>query len=102
MKEATPSNSPGEFYVAKDECITCGVPEAEAPALMGFDEEVSSCFFKRQPATLDELNQAIRAVAASCCRAVRYRGSDFYVQRELKKRDSLDSIDVPLERLVRG
>jgi hypothetical protein len=102
MKAATPSNSPGDFYVAAGECITCGAPEAEAPALMSFDEEAHSCFFERQPSTLAELNQAIGAVSVSCCRAVRYRGSDFYVQRELKKRDSLDSVDVPLDRLVRG
>jgi hypothetical protein len=102
VKEATPSNSPGDFYVAKGECITCGAPEAEAPTLMSFDEEANSCYFKRQPATLEELNQAIRAVWVSCCRAVRYRGSDLYVQREIKKRDGLESIDVPLERLVRG
>jgi hypothetical protein len=98
--EATPSNAPGDFYVAKDQCITCGAPEAEAPALMGFDEGVSSCFFRRQPANLDELNAAIRAIHFSCCGAVRYRGSDPYVQRKLADLGDLESIDVPLDRLL--
>ena len=56
-KEATPSNAPGDFYVAKDECIACLAPEGEAPDLMGFDEAENSCFFRRQPATPDKLDR---------------------------------------------
>lgn len=102
VREATPSNVPGDFYVAKGECITCMAPEAEAPDLMAFDETESSCFFRRQPTTPDELDRAIRAVWASCCRAVRYRGSDTNVQRRLADHGDLESIDVPVGRLVDG
>jgi hypothetical protein len=72
VKEATPSNAPGDFYVAKDECITCGAPEAEAPDLMAFDESENSCYFRRQPSTPTELDQAVRAVWVSTM-AVRRR-----------------------------
>src|SRR4051812_9846087 len=74
--ERTPKNAPGSFYVVKDECVSCRAPETEARGLMSFDEEHSSCFFERQPTTLEEEYRAIRAVWASCCGAVRYGGSD--------------------------
>lgn len=43
MREATPQTPPCDFYVAKDRCIACGAPEAEALALMGFDYAARSC-----------------------------------------------------------
>jgi hypothetical protein len=100
MREATPQNAPGDFYVAKDRCITCGAPEAEAPALMGFDDAAQSCYFRRQPATPAEVEQAIRAVWVSCCEAVRYQGVDPEVQRRLIALGGSASIDVPIERLT--
>ena len=75
-EDRTPKNAPGAFYVAKDECIACRAPEAEARGLMSYDEEYSSCFFERQPTTPEEEYRAIRAVWASCCRAVKYGGND--------------------------
>lgn len=35
-----------------------------------------SCYFRRQPETAEEIEQAIRAVHVSCCGAVQYSGSD--------------------------
>lgn len=75
-EERTPKNAPGPFYVAKDECIACRAPEAEARGLMSFDDGHDSCFFERQPMTPEEEYRAIRAIWASCCGAVRYGGSD--------------------------
>ena len=100
MREATPQNAPGDFYVAKDRCIACGAPEAEAPELMGFDDAAPSCYFRRQPATPAEVEQAIRAVWVSCCEAVRYRGEDPDVLRRLRALGEDASIDVPIERLT--
>jgi len=97
----TRSNAPGDFYVAAGECVTCGAPGAEAPDLIGLDEEVRSCFFKRQPATPEELADAISAVRVACCGALRYGGSDPHVQRELVTAGCAASIDVPLRRLTR-
>lgn len=99
-KEVTPSNVPGDFYVAKDECMTCVAPEAEAPELMGFDEAAYSCYFRRQPETPDEFDRAVRAVWVACCRAVRYRGQDPNVQRKLIELGQRKSIDVPIGRVA--
>lgn len=101
MKEATPLNARGDFYVAKGECITCGAPEAEAPDLMAFDEAESSCYFQRQPSTSEEFDQAVRALCVSCCGAVRYRGTDPTVQKKLADLGDIQSIDVPIGRLTR-
>ena len=101
MREASSQNTPGDFYVAKDACIACGAPEAEAPELMGFDDAARSRYFRRQPATPAEVEQAIRAVWASCCQAVRYRGVDPEVQRRLIALGEDASIDVPLARVTR-
>ena len=72
----TPSNVPGPFYVAMDQCITCMAPEGEAPDLMAFDAVAESCYFKRQPVTPDEIDRAIRAVGVACCGALGYAGND--------------------------
>jgi ferredoxin len=100
--EPTPANAPGDFYVAKDMCIACRAPEAEAPDLMGFDDSNESCFFRRQPTTADELEHAVRAVWVSCCGAVRYRGSSPEIQSKLIELGELESVDVPLQRLIKG
>ena len=84
-EEYTPKNAPGPFVVLKDQCITCGVPESEAPDLMAHDDEANSCYFRRQPTSPDEVARAIRAVQASCCEAVVYRGSDADILRRLKQ-----------------
>jgi hypothetical protein len=75
-EERTPSIAPGPFYVVKDQCISCGAPEMEAPMLMARDDVNCSCYFRRQPETPDEEYRALRAVWASCCGAVRYGGDD--------------------------
>jgi hypothetical protein len=81
--------SPGDFYVIEHECMACGAPAMEAPALMAHRTSTSSCFFLKQPSTPDEVNQAVTAVQASCCGAVRYRGSDPSILARL----SVESID---------
>ncbi len=83
-EERTPKNAPGPFYVAKDECIACRAPEAEARGLMSFDDDRASCFFERQPTTREEEYRAVRAVWASCCGAVRYGGNDTRVNARLE------------------
>jgi hypothetical protein len=99
-KRATTENADGDFYVAADECMACGAPEAEAPELMAHDDTASSCYFVRQPRSAEELSRAIAAVHASCCGAVRYGGDDRLIQARIA-RFSYDAIDVPLTELVR-
>ncbi len=92
-RSRTPRNAPGPFYVLKDSCISCGAPEGEAPELIGYDEEASSCYFKRQPATPVETYRAIRAVWASCCGALEYDGPDPAIHRRT-------SADAPVRSCV--
>lgn len=75
------------------ECITCGAPEAEAPALMTHEEPTAHCYFARQPRTSAELDQAIQAVVVSCCGAVRYGGQDLIVLRRLREHGAGESCD---------
>jgi hypothetical protein len=88
-RKAYELNAPGDFYVEDGMCITCGAPEAAAPDLVVFyvdsdgSDRNTHCYFRRQPTSPAELEQAIQAVHVSCCAAVRYRGSNSAVLRRL-------------------
>jgi hypothetical protein len=58
-------------------------PEHEAPELMGYDEVGGGCYFRRQPATAEELEHAINAVRVACCGAVHYGGVNPNVLKRL-------------------
>jgi hypothetical protein len=93
-----PLNAPGDFYVENEACITCLAPEHAAPDLMGFahdGEGGGHCYFKRQPATDEETEQAIAAVEVSCCSGLRYGGTDDRIIRALISRGERDSCDHP-------
>ena len=78
MSEGLPRhalNAPGDFYVEGGSCISCRAPEESAPDLMTHEGDWH-CYFKRQPQTPAEVEQAIEAVVVSCCNAVRYGGRD--------------------------
>jgi|SRR5687768_2915923 len=74
--EPHPLNAPGPFYTARDQCIACHAPEAEAPGLMAFDEAAGTCYFRCQPATPAEVDLAVNAVSVACCDALHYDGDD--------------------------
>ena len=97
-----PLNALGDFYVEEGMCIACKAPEHEAPDLMSHDPAAHAgyhCFFKRQPATKEELERAIRAVAVGCCGAVRYAGNDGAILRCLADLGSAEACD---RRLTSG
>src|SRR3954466_5871468 len=72
-----PKSAPGDFYVVKGECLACGVPHVVAPDLVGWtDEELSHCFWKKQPETPSELERAIAVVQAKEVVCPPYAGSD--------------------------
>lgn len=77
---APEESSPGDFYVIRDECITCGAPHAVAPDLVGWltDErgEPYHCYWKKQPSNSTELQQAFEVFDASEVGCHRYSGSD--------------------------
>ena len=91
--ERTPLNAEGDFYVLKDMCITCLAPEQEAPELVGLDE-ATGCYFRRQPQTFEELEQAIEAVHVSCVAALRYAGSDPEILERLRAKGQKAQCDV--------
>ena len=96
MARRYPLNAVGDFYVADGMCIACTAPEHEAPDLMAHDTEAHAgyhCYFKRQPSTPEELQQAIMAVVVACCGAVRYGGTDPSVLRQLAQCGSADTCD---------
>lgn len=88
-------NVAGDFYVEAGMCIFCEAPIHEAPDLMVMDDVSQHCYFKRQPATLEEMEQAIMAVAVGCCGAVRYGGTDPAVIHRLAEFQSTDACDNP-------
>src|SRR6266540_4033060 len=85
--EPYPLNVPGPFYVENGLCISCRVPEHEAPDLIGFDEDPSGtghCYFKKQPETSEEMERAINAMSVACCGAHCYGGDDPDIIRRLR------------------
>src|SRR5688500_7362233 len=82
-----PENSPGDFYVENQVCITCGAPEAEAPDLIDHSKtEYGHCYFKKQPRTEDEIERAINAISVSCISGLRYGGRDEKILKRLYER----------------
>jgi hypothetical protein len=67
-------NAAGPFYVVNTECMTCGYPHALAPDLMEWERDSEGhechCYFKRQPGSSQEIEQAVNAINGSCCGAL--------------------------------
>jgi hypothetical protein len=89
---AHPQNTDGPFYVVNGECIGCGAPESEAGELISHDNS-GHCFFIRQPATSDEVDDAIRALWSSCCGSLRYAGEDHAILSRIAELGEGDSCD---------
>ena len=90
-------NSPGDFYVVDQACAACGMPQVSGPSVMSSNEEMvtsNHCFFKKQPETLQELQEAISAVCTSCFGSIRYAGVDKEILEEIVKRGYVRACDV--------
>ena len=72
--DADPRSVPGDFYVAKDCCLLCGVPWQLAPDLFG--ESVTGCWVRKQPVTQDEHSRMIRVLQTQELGCIRYRGRE--------------------------
>ena len=93
-----PLNAPGDFYVVQDLCLACLAPENEAPDLIGnVKKPYYHCFFKRQPATEEEIYQACRACRVSETEAIRYAGRNPEIILRLQRMGAGDSVDYPLQ-----
>ena len=86
-EEIDPTNSEGPFYVTT-QCIVCGLPPETAPSNISFENDCKgprTCRFFKQPESQEELDQVLEAMWGSCVEAVRYRGTDKEILRQIKK-----------------
>ncbi len=111
-----PKNVPGAFYTVGHisqegtwcgQCLSCGVPEAEAPTLLApLEDGNSDTYFVRQPETEDEIEQACSAIEVCCADALRYGGKDPKILARLRRTDCCDhqvlmSAVVPLRTAIK-
>src|SRR5262245_13975732 len=69
-----PKNAPGDFYVAENCCLWCGVPWDEAPEHFEVDDK--QCYIKRQPTNEVEVKKMISAMKVQTLDCIRYKGSN--------------------------
>ncbi len=81
-----PKNAAGDFYGDADRCCCFGAcePVEIAPDLIGYQEEPEGCYFKRQPTTPAEVDQAIDALRYAFVENLRYGGSDPAIVQRLR------------------
>ncbi len=91
-----PRNVPGDFYVEEGCCMDCGLAEAEAPDLLASLKDVENCYFKKQPATPEELEQAVQAMRVSDMGCHRYGGKEAGILRRLRAEGLEAQCDFPL------
>lgn len=90
--ERYPLSALGDFYVEKDQCIACGLPEMVAPDLIAHVEvPLYHCYWKKQPETPSELEQAFKIFDGQEAGCHRYAGSD----RSIQARIGRDNCDHP-------
>jgi hypothetical protein len=103
-RDRFPKNALGAFYTLGDitsegtwcgRCLSCNVPEEEAPTLLApLTETNSDTYFLRQPETEEEIEQACCAIEVCCVDALRYGGQDPRILARLRRTDNCDfSID---------
>ncbi len=94
IPERYPENTKGDFYVQDGVCTSCGAPQAEAPDLIDHSKShYGHCYFKKQPETDDEIEQAIQAIAVSCIAGLRYGGKEEKILRRLFEIGQSDQCD---------
>ena len=93
--ERHPLSVPGDFYVEKDVCIACGLPEMVAPDLIAHIEEpYYHCYWKKQPETPSEMQQAFNIFEGQEAGCHRYLGTDPKIQERIGS----ENCDHPLPR----
>ena len=75
----------GDFYVQQGCCISCGVPQELAPTLVGWRDaqNLTDCYWIRQPQTPNELEQAIKVIRDQDLYCHRYAGTDAQIIKRL-------------------
>ncbi len=95
-----PKNAPGPFYVENGYCFMCGNAPYEAPELMvpplESDGVDAHCYFRRQPETDEEVQQAIYAMFVSEAWSIRYGGDDPAILQHLSDHGLSSLCDQPV------
>ena len=87
LPQRVPENVPGDFYVMAGLCTQCCLVHGEAPDLLNDPKQpFKECYFRRQPQTPTEMDQAVSAIGVSEMCALRYAGNDQTIIRELRER----------------
>jgi hypothetical protein len=78
----------GDFYVQPQCCISCGVPQAVAPDLVGWTNEAyPQCFWMKQPQTAEELDRAVKIIHSQELGCHRYSGTDPAILQRIPAED---------------
>jgi len=77
-----PTSAPGDFYVDSNCCITCGVPQAVAPDLVGWSDS-GVCRWIKQPSDPSEFQRAFAVFDGQDVGCHRYAGTDPEIQRRV-------------------
>src|SRR5205809_7978172 len=89
LRQRVPENAPGDFYVEAGCCTRCCLVHGEAPGLLNDPKQpFEECYFRRQPQTPEEVEQAICAICISEVGALRYAGTDPSIINRLRARNS--------------
>ena len=77
----------GDFYIAEDECVACGVCHREAPDLFGWRDDgyYGLSYITRQPKTQKEVEQVFEAMKVCCVDCIYYRGEDTQIKEQADK-----------------
>src|SRR5688500_2202951 len=85
LPQRVPENAPGDFYVVAGSCTRCCLVHGEAPELLNDPAQpFNECYFRRQPQTPAEVEQAISAICVSEMEALRYGGTDESIIQKLR------------------
>ena len=94
--DQAPESTAKGFYVDPQCCISCGVPQAVAPDLVGWtSDETPQCFWKKQPQTEDNLRQAFAIFDGQEVGCHRYAGLD----PDIQARVGAENCDRPVSGL---
>jgi hypothetical protein len=94
LPQRVPENAPGDFYVQAGLCTRCCLVHGEAPNLLNDPEQpFEECFFRRQPETPAEIEQAISAICVSEMCALRYGGTDPTIVTKLREKQLASQCD---------
>jgi len=86
LRKRDPRNAPGPFYAVEKLCLSCGLPEDEAPDLLAnLKETGGDTYFVKQPTTPEEVERACAALDVCCVKALRYAGDDPAIIQRLQK-----------------